>query len=275
MTAGAARPGDARWLRLRALFAELVELPEAARAEALARAASADAALAAELGALLAAADADEAREDPQRARVGAWRLEGLLAREPGSSLHRASHRARSTPATLRLVPVDGPEPVERLRALVPRLTRLRHPALVPWLECGLCTAPGSGAALYLVAPRLAGDAAAEHGAGAELLVEACEALAEAHAAGLAHGRLGPETVRIDGAGRLCILDLGLGELLAGAAPRPRAADDVQALAAALVRAAGDAGEVPEPVRRAVAGAAGALGAAELARAWRERGPAA
>ncbi|HEX6885789.1 MAG TPA: hypothetical protein VF530_20615 [Planctomycetota bacterium] len=271
MTAGAARPGDPRWLRLRALFTELVELPESARAEALARVGPEDPALAAELAALLAAVSADLEPGAPRREQVGAWRLEGLLARDSSSSVHLARHRARSTPAMLRLVPVEGPEPIERLRELLPRLTQLRHPALVRWLECGLCTAPGSGvAALYLVAPRLEGDAAAEQGHGAELLVEACEALAEAHAAGLAHGRLGPETVRVDADGRLRILDLGLEELLAGAR-RPSAADDVHALAAALLRVAGDAAGVPEPVRRAAAGATGEQ-AADLARAWRAGG---
>lgn len=135
-----------------------------------------------------------------------------------------------------------------------------------------LLATPEQGGAGLLVQRWVAGQALAELGAGRlgdDLLRELWRQLARLHAAGIAHGDLGPGSVVVDERGQPWLVDFDLAE--AGAVPARIAADDAELLLT-LTRLVGPeralAGAVAVLGRDEVTGALSAPPGPTLARAW-------
>ena len=135
---------------------------------------------------------------------------------------------------------LGSPAAVGRLRAVGARMAALDHPALLP-LRRMLALPEGvvlvqphvpGGSLVALPPSERLGPAAAR-----AVVAIAAEALAAAHAGGLAHGRLDGGDLLLDGRGGLLVSGVGVRDLLGVAMPGA-AARDVRGLAAAVVAAA-------------------------------------
>jgi hypothetical protein len=249
--AGASDEGT-RWRELRALFDQVVELPEAERRAALARLCGPDRARAEEVLALVRAAEqGDEFLVPPPLARpaeagvarVGRFVLAGVLGSGRAGTVHLARDSRDGAALAVRVVPLVENEldAVARLRGAARVLATLDHPGFVRTLETGLCAwPPGSeGSAVYFAAELVEGAAplvpssAASRPAQAslELFLGACDALAHAHAAGALHGALSAANVVVDARGRARVLDLGVRMVFPDPRDPPSVAGDRRALA--------------------------------------------
>lgn len=179
------------------------------------------------------------------------------LGRGGMSTVYRGRNTALDRPVAVKLLPdalADRPALVERFRREAQLLAQVSHPSVVTvhgagseggvhWLEMELVEgAPAQG-------PLPAADAVA-------IVLQVCDALTAAHAAGVIHRDIKPANVLVDGAGRVTVVDFGIAsspavspgltatgealgtpgfmapEALSGAAPSP--ALDVYALGALL-----------------------------------------
>ena len=238
----AADAGAERWRRVRALVAELFELPEAEREERLA---GVGPELAAEARALLAAgagevserferavsdraaealaADASDA--DPATlagVELGPWRLTRPLGRGGMAEVWEAARSDGEYEQTVAVKllkrGMDSQEIVSRFRRERQILARLEHPAIARILDGGV--APDGRP--YLVLEKIDGEPinswCERTGADLErrlrLLMEACEAVAAAHRQLVVHRDLKPSNLLVDGAGRPRLLDFGIAKLL-------------------------------------------------------------
>ncbi len=245
----------ARWGEISALFDELVELPPDARARRLAALDTDDAALAAEVRALLDAdgrdgvldAGAPRVLPDllvdtaPADRRAGAYRLlhpigEGgmgvvwLGERSDGAFEQRVAvkvlKRGMDTHAILR-------------RFLQERriLARLHHPHVVRLLDGGMS---GDGRPFYVM-DHVDGEAlttyAATHRldvvARVALLAKVAEAVAYAHAQLVVHRDLKPSNVLVDAAGEPRVLDFGIAKLLEESGEQTRTGTGLRVLSPA------------------------------------------
>lgn len=244
----------ARWAEISALFDELVEWPADARERRFA--ALADAALAAEVRALLAADDDDagllaegvpapwpELRADaaPHDRRAGAYRLlrpigEGgmgvvwLGERSDGAFEQRAAvkllKRGMDTQAILR-------------RFLQERriLARLRHPHVVRLLDGGM----SSDGRPYYVMEYVDGEPLTAHAARQRLdiaarvalLAKVAEAVAYAHTQLVVHRDLKPSNVLVDAGGEPRVLDFGIAKLLEQSGEQTRTGTGLRVLSPA------------------------------------------
>jgi len=227
-----------RLRELRALFDQVAELPETQRRAALERACAADPARIEEVLALVRAAEhGDGFLVPPPRAQpaiVGRFVLERILERGGSGTLHQARATGDPAPVALRIVPLGehASEEVARLRGLARRLASLAHPSLARSIETGLCVSPdGSGrGAIYFASELVPGavplaDFAREARAPREcleLFLDACDAMAHAHARGVGHGDLSTTGVQVDERRRARVVDLGVRAVF----PVPRAPDD-------------------------------------------------
>lgn len=246
---------DTHWAELRALFDEVVELPEGERRAALEKACATRPARIEEVLALVRAAESgDEFLVPPARApraRVGRFELEGVLGRGRLGTVHRARAVDDGTVVTLRVVPLAerAHESLARLRELAPALEGLVHPALARTLETGVCVVPGSEAsALYFACELVSGSRplvdAVRDARRPEACVahfpEICDALALAHARGLLHGGLSAANVRVDADERARVLDLGVGAVFPEPDAPPSEPGDRVAVARLLALALAD-----------------------------------
>ncbi|MGN6519090.1 MAG: serine/threonine-protein kinase, partial [Dokdonella sp.] len=226
----------ARWAEISALFDELVERPPDERERRLAMLEAADAALASEVRALLAADEQDGvldaaashalpgllADSAPADRRAGAYRLlhpigEGgmgvvwLGERSDGAFEQRVAvkvlKRGMDTHAVLR-------------RFLQERriLARLHHPHVVRLLDGGMSD---DGRPFYVMdhvdGVPLTAHAALQHlgvVARVALLAKVAEAVAYAHAQLVVHRDLKPSNVLVDADGAPRVLDFGIAKLL-------------------------------------------------------------
>lgn len=252
MTRGGASDEATRLRELRALFDQVVELPEAERRAALARLCGQDRARTEEVLALVRAAEqGDEFLVPPPLARpaeagvarVGRFVLAGVLGAGRTGTVHLARDSRDGTALAVRVVPLVGEEldTVARLRGAARVLATLAHPGLARTVETGLCAwPPGSeGSAVYFAAelvegaaPLVSPSAAARSArASLELFLGACDALAHAHAVGAVHGALSAANVLVDALGQARVLDLGVRMVFPDPRDPPSAAGDRRALA--------------------------------------------
>jgi serine/threonine-protein kinase len=251
VTRGGASDGGTRWRELRALFDQVVELPEAERGAALARLCGQDRARADEVLALVRAAEqGDEFLVPPPLARpaeaggarVGRFVLERVLGAGRAGTVHLARDARDGTALAVRVVPLveDELDAVARLRGATRVLAALDHPGLARTLETGLCAWPSGseGSAVYFASELVDGAALVSTSAAArparaslELFLGACDALAQAHAAGALHGALSAANVVVDSRGRARVLDLGVRMVFPDPRDAPSVAGDRRALA--------------------------------------------
>jgi serine/threonine-protein kinase len=157
------------------------------------------------------------------------YHVEGEAGRAFGGIVLRAL-TAEGTPCRIIVLSpalAAGLRHPDRFTEALERAGRVAHPALVPTLGGGVLR---SGEAFYSrerldaepARARLARDGALSAGEVAKIGAEAADALGAAHALGVIHGAITPETLLLD-AGGARVSELGLHAALAGAGLDPAA----------------------------------------------------
>ena len=236
-----------RWRQKKELFQRAVGFSPAEREAFLASAA--DAGLAREVAAMLAAHDgADEFLEAPPVARLAAdptigrtidrkYRVEERLGRGGMGSVYRATHLWTGRAVAVKIIAPEFmrlPEFVERFKREARAAGRLRHPNVVNVTDFGFSEA-GESRTAYLVMEYLDGMTLAEWleregrlpvDAAVEVVEQTAAAVDAAHAEGILHRDLKPANIWIEPNGRggfnVKVLDFGLAKLrdpLASPAP--------------------------------------------------------
>jgi len=179
------------------------------------------------------AAPAGAEEELAPGALAGAWRVEGLIARGGHGLLYAATHRASNRRAALKVLQrrfAETPGMAARFVREGVILSRLRHPAVVEYLELGLLADGRPFCAMELLEGQTLQDLIRARGRlapdeAAALLGPICAALDAAHAAGIVHRDVKSSNVFLAGdppAPRL--LDFGV------AKPTAREADSLTAI---------------------------------------------
>jgi eukaryotic-like serine/threonine-protein kinase len=178
----------------------------------------------------VADADADLEGDDPP------FEIVTILARGAGAATYLARGFAATEHVALTIVDVaDAALTAARIREWKPRLTALRHPAISRLVDAGLA---GSGRAYlateYIPGPSL--DYVLQRGSlsgedRADILGQVGDAVAAAHAHGLAHMRIDASRIKVATIGgvRATLLGLAASAILNGSTPD--AAVDVRSLA--------------------------------------------
>lgn len=150
---------------------------------------------------------------------AGRYRVEELLGSGPCSLVVSARHVHTRKPATLKILTAFTEEQAcvleARLRR-VRRAARLRNPRIARIVEIGttedglrfIATERARGKTLdaeLAAREKLPADEAVR------LILQACEALAEAHAIGIVHGNVKPRNLLLGEDGDLQVLDFGMG----------------------------------------------------------------
>lgn len=212
----------ADFARLRAAFHAALDAPPAERATLLARLQQDDPALAAELAALLAAAeseaDTESLADPPAPPGIDGYSLEALLGRGATGEVWRARQALAGTCRTVALKllhPGRSALALQRFRREWRVLARLDHPGIARLLDAGIAGTRAWLALEYVDGPGYAEQLAtlplAERVA---VLAEVCGAVAHAHARLVLHRDLKPANLRFGADGRIRLLDFGIARLL-------------------------------------------------------------
>ncbi|MDB5349062.1 MAG: putative Protein kinase [Planctomycetota bacterium] len=185
---------------------------------------------------------------------IGKYFVVGVLQGREGMTAYRGVHSLiKSDEVAIFLADtawVIDEESKARFRSACASLTRLEHPAIAGAVDLGSLDGRP-----YLIIEYVNGDSfervvggrtfsASEAAAiGAEL----ARALATAHASGVVHGSLRPDSLRFDESGRVRISDFGVSRL---AETSPEAATPSADLAALVAIVRGLAPELPDPAGR-------------------------
>ena len=231
-----APPGSERWRQLSPWLDRALEQPESERAQWLASLRARDAALAAELEALLGEADAldaagylEQGPAPPGSATLagqtfGAYTLEELLGHGGMGSVwlaHRSDGRYEAKVAVKLLnAALMGRASEQRFRREGDVLARLTHPHITALLDAGV--APTGQP--YLVLERVEGEEIDRYcdgrGFGVEarlrLFLDVLAAVAHAHANLIVHRDIKPANVLVTKSGVVKLLDFGIATLLDG-----------------------------------------------------------
>ncbi|UHQ21745.1 protein kinase [Lysobacter sp. 5GHs7-4] len=228
--------------RALALFDEYADLPPAERERALRELMQRDPALHAALRSLLEADeigvldrspaevlagkqsepapdDATEPAQDPRLGtRLGAWRLQRVIGRGGMGTVYEArrddgEYERRVALKCIR-AELATPRLVAAFREERNLLARLDHPGIAPLIDGGVGDDGQPWFALRYVDGQpldawCDGRRTTVRGR-VELLIQACEALAYAHAQGVVHGDIKPSNLLVDDDGRVHLLDFGI-----------------------------------------------------------------
>jgi eukaryotic-like serine/threonine-protein kinase len=240
MTEGNATPDQDWWGRVRGVFLEAVDYPEAEREAFLTEACGSDPALREEVGSLLAsdgaagsfgevpAADllglgrtaVRQPRLQPG-ARLGAYEITAFLSAGGMGQVYRARHTLLDRPVAIKTVraPVADQDAYRRLVREARHAAGLKHPNICTIHEVG-----EADGAPFIVMELLEGrplsdiiregppplDDVLRYG------VEVADALAHAHQQGIMHRDLKSSNVLVDTTGKAVVLDFGLARRLPG-----------------------------------------------------------
>jgi non-specific serine/threonine protein kinase/serine/threonine-protein kinase len=227
---------DERWGRLKRVFQDALDQPEAARGAFLDRECAGDAELRREVDTLIAShADAGGFLSRPavdraapasalEGRRIGAYRILGEIGRGGMGTVYRAVRDDDAFQKTVALKVVRGPsgwgdveQRLERERQI---LARLQHPHIAAVFDGGT-TEDGRP---YLVMELVEGRPITEHCAAHALATRArlemvravCDAVQYAHRNLVVHRDLKPGNILVGEDGRPKLLDFGIAKLLAG-----------------------------------------------------------
>ncbi|HEX2316764.1 MAG TPA: protein kinase family protein, partial [Thermomonospora sp.] len=191
---------------------------------------------------------------EPGTRLSGRYRLEERVSESGGSTLWKAIDEILARAVAVRTFDADFPRVAEAVTA-ARAASRLTDPRLTQVFD-----ADDSGEQAYVVSEWAAGEsledmlkrAPLEPGRAATLLYEAAEAIATAHAAGLAHLRLCPQDLLWTTGGTVKLLGVGVDAVLADVRADDPALQDVRALgrmlyASVTARWPGDPGDSSLP----------------------------
>lgn len=234
------------WDRVEAIFHEVVELPAAARADALARLCAGDAALQARIERLLTA-DARTrdlldgppppvdpgALGDPQDTeppepsvptgtRIGPYRILDPIAQGGMGAVYRAERADGAYEQEVAIKLVRGSWVARELERRFLRerqiLARLQHPGIARLLDGGLTPEGSPYLAMELVAGQPLTTWAAQHGldlrSRLSVFLEVCNAVQYAHRNLVVHRDLKPSNILVTEEGQVRLLDFGIAGLL-------------------------------------------------------------
>ena len=236
------------WKRLKELFADALELEPAARADFVLELGAREPELAAELERLLEAerADADfletPVLADPARyvpellglpagTRIGPCAIERAVGFGGSSVVYSAWQDSPRRRVALKVFAADlaHARARERFAAEADLLARLSHPGIAHVLAAGACER-GSVSVPWLATEWIEGARPiSEHAralglgpaAVVELFLEVCAAVEHGHERGVLHRDIKPENVLVDSAGRVKLIDFGIGRLVGEPARGP------------------------------------------------------
>ncbi|MGN6104438.1 MAG: protein kinase domain-containing protein, partial [Kofleriaceae bacterium] len=220
--------------RLTELFGEAIELDPTARAQLIARVRASDAALAAELVALLDAdaaappalrtggllpTELDTVRDRPQRTgppvrlSIPGYRIEGLLGEGGMGAVYAGEQESPQRRVAIKVLHVATGPALARFWTEAAIMARLDHPGIARVLESG-----ESGGHPFIVMERVEGMTLDDHVAETrpplhqrlELFAAVCDAVHHAHLNGVIHRDLKPSNVMVRGDGRIAVLDFGI-----------------------------------------------------------------
>ncbi|HEY4244673.1 MAG TPA: serine/threonine-protein kinase [Kofleriaceae bacterium] len=211
--------------RLGALFLEAVELEGDARDAFVARVQADDAALGAQLAAMIAA-DADvpgelrtggvgEAIAHGDAPAIPGFRVLGLLGEGGMGAVYAAEQVTPRRPAAIKVLRARSPNARARFVAEAEIMARFDHPGIARVLGAGEV-----GGELYLAMERVEGATLDAHVARAPLaerlalFAAVCDAVHHAHVKGVIHRDLKPSNVMVRPDGRVAVLDFGVARLV-------------------------------------------------------------
>ncbi|HZR35559.1 MAG TPA: protein kinase [Nevskia sp.] len=227
----------AGWGRVEAALDELLALPPEQRAEALARLCGDAAAMRMQLESLLAETSSPDTLLDrpavavwqpegqpegslPAGARLGAWRIAGLIGRGGMGEVYRAERADGQfeQQVALKLIRRDAAGEPRRFTAERQILARLEHPGIARLLDGGVA----DDGRPYMVMELVQGGAITQWCGAHEcpleqrlrLFMAVCEAVAYAHCNLVIHRDLKPGNVMVTAAGEIKLLDFGIAKLL-------------------------------------------------------------
>jgi tetratricopeptide (TPR) repeat protein len=220
---------QARFLRVKELFREALELPPGERDAFVERSADGDTALAHELCELLkhAAAAASGFLDTPgaERShaapvlRIPGYELLEQLAAGASGSVWRARQIHPRREVAIKVLRLDsvGPAQIARFRREAQILAGLDHPGIARVIESGVLE-EGPLALPWIALEFVHGCTFDEHARSVrsssseslELFVQVCEAVDHAHRRGFVHRDLKPSNVMVDREGRPRVIDFGI-----------------------------------------------------------------
>ncbi|MCB9878254.1 MAG: serine/threonine protein kinase [Planctomycetes bacterium] len=232
--------------RVRALFEQALEVPVGARATFVREHSGGDAALCAEVEALLrcdtdggAAAALLDRGAAPLTASmasavaepggdIGGFRVVRVLGSGGMGTVYEAEQAVPQRLVALKVLSLGlcSEQAVRRFRWEAEVLAKLRHPGIAQVFEVGVhrqgaLELPWFAMELVPSARELV-DHAAQQGLDlrqrVELLIEVCEAVHHGHLQGVVHRDLKPQNVLVDGDGRVKVIDFGIARSMAGEA---------------------------------------------------------
>jgi len=234
--------GGERLARVLRLFDEALEQPAATRAAWLAQACGDDAELRRDVEAMLAAdaagaddpltpklaglhtdtADAPAEDELPPDARIGPWRVRGVLGRGGMGAVYRVARADGDYEhdAALKRIRIGLDSAQARERFLRERriLARLRHPGIAGLIDGGMDDAGAPYFVMTLVdgerIDRWCDARALDVRARIRLLLQVLDAVAFAHRQLVVHRDLKPSNIVVDAAGHAFLLDFGIAKLI-------------------------------------------------------------
>ena len=172
-------------------------------------------------------ADDDDAGVDLVGKRIGAYRLESLLATGGMGAVYRAERddgEFRQTVA-VKILPLwaTGPQTISRLRAERQILSSLQHPGIAPLLDGGqtgdgfpyLVTAFIDGEPIH----RYVQDRSLDLDSILRMFAAVADAVDYAHGEGVVHRDLKPSNILVDKSGHPHLLDFGIAKIEGGMLP--------------------------------------------------------
>jgi tetratricopeptide (TPR) repeat protein len=241
--AGAAFVSDAMreadWGEVEAALDRLIDLPADERPREIVRLAAGRAGFAARLRALSASLETEDPLLDrpaaallpcddrapgdlPPGARIGPWRVDGLIGRGGMGEVYRAERAdgLYTQAVALKLVRLDMAQDVRRFELERRTLALLEHPSIARLVDGGLADDGRPYMALELVeGATITAWCRERHAALADRLLsfmQVCDAVAHAHRHLVVHLDLKPSNVLVNAEGRVKLLDFGIARLLQG-----------------------------------------------------------
>jgi Tol biopolymer transport system component len=156
---------------------------------------------------------------------LGRYRIGPLLGRGGMGEVYRAEDTTLRRPVAVKVLPESFTRDPDRLARFVQEArtaSALNHPHLVSIYEIGEAQPAGAGHPVHFIAMELVPGETLRHVLDArrtdlrrtlDMLAQAADALAAAHAAGIVHRDLKPENLMVAQEGYIKVLDFGLAKL--------------------------------------------------------------